>query len=202
MIRGGGGERKPKRVRWDGVRKRKKRRKTTDLWQEEDEDRRQKKRKMKEEQRRRQEVKDGDEEAKEMTWKERREGGERRGEGPPLSADKRQKWMNPIGRWASSSLLSPRLHELRTHFIEICEIRKAVYRVIYHRATPAHTSSRLHNKIHNWHFCFGFLNNYMLRQLQSSSGFLLCCFQGQTNLDWIQELQTALKEKNCAHSRS
>lgn len=35
---------------------------------------------------------------------ERREGKEEKGEereGPPLSADKRQKWMNPIGRRAS-----------------------------------------------------------------------------------------------------
>lgn len=77
------------------------------------------------------------------------EWGKERGGGPPLSADKRQKWMNPIGWRASSSLLSPRLHELRTHFIEICEIRKAGYRVIDHRATPAHTSSQLHNKSHN-----------------------------------------------------
>ena len=33
--------------------------------------------------------------------RKRRGGGERRGEereGPPLSADKGQKWMNPIGR--------------------------------------------------------------------------------------------------------
>lgn len=60
--------------------------------------------------RRRQELKDGSEEVKEMAC-----GGEDRGregvreerEAPPLSADKRQKWMNPIGRRASSSLLSP-----------------------------------------------------------------------------------------------
>ena len=91
-------------------------------------------------------AKESDEEARERRWKKRRRAKEERREGPPLSADKRQKWMNPIGRQASSSLLSPRLHELRTHFIEICEIRKAGYRVIYHWATPAHTSSRLHNK--------------------------------------------------------
>lgn len=110
--------------------------------------------------------------------RKRRGGGERRGEereGPPLSADKRQKWMNPIGRWASSSLLSPRLRELRTHFIEICEIRKAGYRVIYHRATPAHTSSLLHNKSHNWHFFFffllGFLTIICCSSYKSSFGF-------------------------------
>lgn len=91
---------------------------------------------------------------KRKVMKKQRKGEEGRSrkegrEGPSPSADKRQKWMNPIGRRDSSSLLSSRLHELRTHFIEICEIRKAGYRVIYHRATPAHTSSQLHNKSHN-----------------------------------------------------
>lgn len=72
-----------------------------------------------------------------------------RGRLGPLISSERQKWMNPIGRRASCSLLSPRLGELQTHFIEICEIRKARYRLIYHRATPAHRSLRLHNKIYN-----------------------------------------------------
>lgn len=72
-----------------------------------------------------------------------------RGRLGPLISSERQKWMNPIGQRASCSLLSPRLGELQTHFIEICEIRKAAYRLIYHRATPAHRSLRLHNKIYN-----------------------------------------------------
>lgn len=76
---------------------------------------------------------------------EQRSGGRGR-RAASLSADKRQKWMNPIG---CSSLLSALLRELGTHFIEICEIRKAGYRVIDHRAAPAHTSSQLHNKSHN-----------------------------------------------------
>lgn len=135
---------------------RKRRRKTTDLWHGRgDEERRQKeedeRRAGEERSEERQEVMDGDEEAKEISWKGRRGRGEER-RGPSLSADKRQKQMNPIGRRGSSSLLSPRLHELRTHFIEICEIRKAGYRVIYHAATWGHTSSWLHNKSHNWHF--------------------------------------------------
>lgn len=113
---------------------------------------------------------------KQRKWVEREEEEEEKGEereGPTLSADKRQKWMNPIGRRASCSLLSPRLRELRTHFIEICEIRKAGYRVIYHRVTPAHTSSQLHNKSHNWHFFSVWcLNNYVLQQLQRALGSL------------------------------
>lgn len=128
------------------------------------------------------------------------EEGRRREGVPPLSADKRQKWMNPIGWWASCSLLSPRLHELRTHFIEICEIRKAGYRVIYHPATPAHTSSWLHNKIHNWH-CF-FLSSLTIiccRSYKAAVGDVVCYFQGQTNLDWIQELRTLYKTAEVAH---
>lgn len=96
---------------------------------------------------------------------------------PPPSADKRQKWMNPIGRRASSSFLSPRLHELRTHFIEICEIRKAGYRVIYHHATPAHISSQLHNKIHNWHFFLGSLTTICCGSYKAALAFLSVVFK-------------------------
>lgn len=120
----------------------------------------------------------------ETRWGGRRERTRERG-GPPLSADKRQKWMNPIGRWASSSFLSPRFHELGTHFIEICEIREAARRVIDHCVTPAHTFCRLHNKIHKWHF-FG------VGIITATTNVFL--FQGQTKgLNSVAEENVFLK---------
>lgn len=110
-------------------------------------------------------------------------------EGPPLSADKRQKWMNSIGRRTSSSLLSARLHELRTHFIEICEIRKAGYRVIYHRATLAHTSSQLHNKSHNWHSFFGLLTIICCSLYKVALGLL---FSRSNKLGWVSVWETLI----------
>lgn len=157
----------------------------TDLWQDRgNEEKRQKEedeRRAKKEVKRRLTEKESDEEAKERRGGKGRSAKEGR-EGPPLSADKRQKWMNSIGRRTSSSLLSARLHELRTHFIEICEIRKAGYRVIYHRATLAHTSSQLHNKSHNWHSFFGLLTIICCSLYKVALGLL---FSRSNKLGWV-----------------
>lgn len=128
-----------------------------------------------------------------MWWSNRnkekwgRKEGER-GRGGPLISTERQKWMNPIGRRASCSLLSPRLGELQTHFIEICEIGEASYRLIYHRPTSAHRSFRLHNKIRNWHFSASPSRSNNLGLRSSSFEMLLeyceCLWEGGTNPDW------------------
>lgn len=136
-----------------------KRRKTREAWQEEDGDRRGWARD--ERWRRRQELKDGGQEVKEMACggEEGRERGKEweRRERLPLYQQIRGRngWILLADEPPPASYLLW-LHELRTHFIEICEIRKGVYRLIDHRPTPDHTSSPLHNKIHNWHFFFFF----------------------------------------------
>lgn len=178
-IKGRGEKRKWEGVGWDGVKERKERRRKKQQIRD--------KKRMKIGDKNEEDERRAEKETRGKGWWWRSKGNDLKGEEgkrrkekeevPPPSADKRQKWMNPIGRRASSSFLSPRLHELRTHFIEICEIRKAVYRVIYHHVTPDHISSWLHNKIHNWHFFFGSLTTICCGSYKAALAFSCVVFK-------------------------
>lgn len=109
--------------------------------------------------------------------KRRKEEKGERGRVGPLISSERQKWMNPIGRRASCSLLSPCLRELQTHFIEICEIRKALYRSIYHRATQL---------IDLFSFTIKSTIDTFLCRYYSERRRGCAAVQGQTNWDWDQ----------------